>query len=240
MKKRVLSSCFQPERYLSNKIGFVQSTPQEKIIKILIYRVKSSGNQAEYTLRQTAACTKNQYPSIHEVISNDVYVDDCLSGEYWLDEARRVADDYELVVKKEGSGLKGFTFSQSDPPAALWNDDKSISVGGMVWYPKVDKLTPDISEMNFTRKKREKKPNSTGIPSQLTRRHCKVSKIYDRRGKITPITAGVQFDLHDLVTMKIQLDDVLRDSYRALWKWYKKSSTSCREQFYLMMHWIST
>jgi len=45
----------------------------KKIIKMLIYGVKSSGNQAEHPIRETAKLSKDKFP--------DVYVDDGLSGE---------------------------------------------------------------------------------------------------------------------------------------------------------------
>ena len=49
--------------------------------KTLIYRVRSSGNQAERGLRHTAELVKHEYPRENETIRKDIYVDDCLSGE---------------------------------------------------------------------------------------------------------------------------------------------------------------
>ncbi|XP_066911400.1 uncharacterized protein [Clytia hemisphaerica] len=49
-------------------------------------------------------------------------------------------------------------------------------------------------------------------------RHClsKVSEIFDPTEKMTPITAGLKLDLHELVNHKLQWDDVLPDSLRSL------------------------
>ena len=74
----------------------------------------------------------------------------------------------------------------------------------MIWFSKDDFLSLDISDLNFARKQRGKKPvnSSTGtIPSKLTRRDCvsKVSEIFDLTGKATPVTAAMKLDLHDLV-----------------------------------------
>ena len=52
-----------------------------KVIKTLIYGVKSSGNQAESGLRKTARIESEKYPRASNVIQKDIYVDDCLSGE---------------------------------------------------------------------------------------------------------------------------------------------------------------
>ena len=209
------------QRYLWTDDLNPNQPPLEKIIKTLIYGVKSSGNQAEHALRKTANHSKDQYPRVNEVISKDVYVDDCITGEDTTNQAKETANNLEVVINKGGFRLKGFTFSGSDPPQALSHDGKTISVGGMVWHPKIDMLSLDISEMNFARKQRGKKPTeSTGtIPSRLTRRHCvsKVSEIFDPTGKLTPITAGLKLDLHNLVEMKLQWDDVLPDTLRSLW-----------------------
>ena len=109
----------------------------------------------------------------------------------------------EIILSRGGFGLKGFTFSGSDPPEPLTKDGKSIGVGGLVWYPKADEISVDVSELNFARKQRRKKPDAAigVIPSKLTRRHCvsKVSGLLDITGKITPLTASFKLDLHDLV-----------------------------------------
>ena len=49
----------------------------EKLVKTLIYGVKSSGNQAECGLRMTAKAQEEQYPAAAHAIINDTYVDDC-------------------------------------------------------------------------------------------------------------------------------------------------------------------
>ena len=71
--------CYQ--RYLWNDTLDVDQPPEEKVIKTLIYGVKSSGNQAERGLRETAKLSKDEYPEVSEIINNDVLVDDCISGE---------------------------------------------------------------------------------------------------------------------------------------------------------------
>ena len=53
--------------------------PEEKVIKTIIYGVKSSGNQAE---RQTYKKLQ-----VNQTVQNDIYVDDCLSGEENVEKA---------------------------------------------------------------------------------------------------------------------------------------------------------
>ena len=58
------------------------------------------------------------------------------------------------------------------------------------------------------------------IPKHLTRRHCvsKVAEIYDLVGKITPLTAMMKCDLHELVSRKLDWDDIIPDSLRHIWE----------------------
>ena len=57
------------------------------------------------------------------------------------------------------------------------------------------------------------------MPQKLTRRQCvsKSAEIFDIAGLITPITATLKIDLHELVQRKIGWDDVLPDNLRNDW-----------------------
>ena len=70
------------------------------------------------------------------------------------------------------------TFSGKDPPATLTNDEASIIVAGMRWFPKEDLVSLNISELSFAKKCRGKNPSQKQniIPANITRRHC-VSKV---------------------------------------------------------------
>ena len=105
--------------------------PEEKVIKTLIYGVKSNGNQAECALRETAKSSQLEYPKVNEIVKNDIYVNDCISGEQSEREALKRADELEVVLNRGGFVLKGITFSNQDPPESLSNDGKSINAAGM-------------------------------------------------------------------------------------------------------------
>ena len=158
----------------------------------MIYGVKSSGNQSERALRETSKLFKDQYPEVNQVVQEDIYVDDCLSGDKSKLATIEKADDLENVLNNGGFCLKGVIFSNEDPREDLSKDGKSINVAGMKWYPKADVISLDVGELNFAKNSRGKKPITTDakqIPSNLTRRQCvaKVAEVYDITGKRTPI-----------------------------------------------------
>ena len=187
----------------------------------MIYGVKSSGNQAEYGLHEVARISGEEYPEVQEIIHKDVYVDDCISGEGSIELARKRSDEIELVVNRGGFQLKGVSLSGEDPLESLTDDGSTINVAGMKWYPKDDLLSLNISKLNFSKRVRGKRSDDliNKIPEKLTRRHCvsKVAEVFDLTGKVTPLTASMKIDLHELVTRGLQWDDVLPDELRALW-----------------------
>ena len=152
----------------------------------------------------------------------DVYVDDCISGADSKVNEFKLSDELEITLNRGGFSLKGFTFSGSLPHEALSHDGESINVAGLKWYPEVDEIALDISELNFSKKHRGKKSDKekNKIPKKLSRRHCvsKVSEIYDLTGLITPITAGMKIDLHTLVQRKLEWDDIIPDDLRQIWE----------------------
>ena len=90
------------------------------------------------------------------------------------------------------------------------------------WFPEDDQISLDISELNFAKKSRGKKPNLNSakiVPERLTRRHCvsKVAEIFDIVGRITPITAAMKLDLHQLVHRGLDWDDAIPENPRPIW-----------------------
>ena len=99
---------------------------------------------------------------------------------------------------------------------------KRLGVAGLRWYPEDDKVSLDISQLNFSRKycgnKSSNKTNT--IPSKLPRQHCvsKASEIYNLTELITPITADMKINLHTLVQRKLNWNNAIPDDLRPLWE----------------------
>ena len=195
--------------------------PRVKVIKTLIYGVKSSGNQAERALRQTAKLQKDQYPRCNQIIQKEIYVDDCISGENTMDNLLSTTDGLKLALNKGGFCLKGFTFSGSPPPSNLTDDGVSIKVAGEKWFSKDDLLSLNIGELNFAKKSRGKKPSGRDnqIPSDFTRRDCvsKVAEVFDILGKTVPLKSSMKLDLRDLVIRNLDWDDKVPDDLKPTW-----------------------
>ena len=212
--------CYQ--QYLWHPNLEVGKDPEVKVIKTLIYGVRSSGNQAEYALRKVADISKQEFPEANQIIKNDVYVDDCLTREVSRPVAHQRADELEVVLNRGGFALKGITFSGEEPPQTLGDDGEMIHIAGLKWFVKSDEISLNISEMNFSKKVRGKKPSKASniIPANLTRRHCasKVSEIFDLIGKVSPLIASMKIDLQQLVHLNLDWDDTVPEHLRQPWE----------------------
>ena len=148
------------------KVGIA---PKLKVILTNVNGVRSSGNVAECALRRTADLTQNEFPSAYPVIKNNVYVDDCLSGNETDSERCHTIDQFSSAVAQGGFNLKGFTLSGMHPPENMANKDGiSVTVGGIKWYSKDDIISLNISEHLSRAKRRSKR----SLSDQLTRRDC--------------------------------------------------------------------
>ena len=196
--------------------------PKEKIIKTLIYGVRSSGNQAENGLRETASQMRSRHPEVYDIFRNDVYVDDYLSGRSTWDELMLVTDQFKIVFIRGGFAITGVPIAGRKPAGNLSSDGQSINVAGMKWHTESDQLSLDISEMNFGRKQRGRKPinGSNIIPVNLTRRHCvgRVAEVYDLLGKVAPIIAPLKLDPRNIVQRKLSWDDKIPFDLRESWE----------------------
>ena len=124
----------------------------EKIIKTLIYGIKSSGNQSEFALRRISEMNKEDYPEVNEIIQQDLYVDDCVTGECTIEAAHKRANELQIVTFKGAFNLKDITIPGEHPPSHLTEDGISVGVSGMKLYSKFDELSSSIPELNFAPK----------------------------------------------------------------------------------------
>jgi len=214
-------------KLIKRVIGVINATygnhpskiPEEKVVKTLIYGVKSSGNQIEFRLRQVANLSKAEYPEVNEVIKNDVYVDDCISGETNLETAHERADQLEIVLSKVVFDSNEFHSPVNIHPRSLSYDGEMIHVAGLKWFPKTDTLSINIGELNLSEKRHGKKPVNTSdvIPFKLTQRHS---------SKVAEITASMKTIAHSA-----------KDGRRSFGKYHQGAVKFTDSQ--ISLHWIT-
>ena len=195
--------------------------PLMKAIKTLIYGVRSSGNQAEYALRELADLMMDQYPDAALAIKELTYMDDTAAGTMEDGKIDSLAADIDGLLAAGGFCTKGFTISGRKPSPLLSKDGVSVSVLGSKWLSEEDEIQLNVGPVNFSKKKRGRKEESAAswvIPEKLTKRICagKVGEMFDLTGLALPITVAFKIDLHDLHS-KYGWDDKMSEDDRKIW-----------------------
>ena len=196
--------------------------PMLKVIMTVIYGVVSSGNQAERALRLISELTADDYPLAYDIVHNDVYVDDCVSGELTEEDRNQATDQLQLSLEQGGFTLKGFTFSGSDPDPSLSEDGQSIASLGLRWFPKTDFwMLMHNGKINFARKVRGRKVEIIfEIPERLTKKICVSipAEVFDPSGRTAPILGGIKVDISYLHKLGLGWEDAIPDNLRPIWK----------------------
>ncbi|GFT74766.1 integrase catalytic domain-containing protein [Trichonephila clavipes] len=152
------------------------------------------------TLKALADEEKVEFPDAADVICNDSYIDDILSGESTLEGAKKLQTRLSQLLMREGFELhKGVSNSREllkDLSASSYVFDKEfqdapVKTLGMLWDPKVACLTYKVKisdKVNFSKR---------DVLSEIAR-------LYDPLGLIGPIVTKAKIFIQEL--WKIKLD----------------------------------
>ena len=169
--------------------------------------MKSSGNQAEHALRETARRQELEYPAAAKSIIHDTYMDDVVTGADDVDAAEGLMSDIDSLIAKGGFSGKGMTCSGRPPSPSLSKDGASIMILGSRWFPETDEIQIAFGPINFAKKRRGRRMNSDDshkVPDKITKEICasKFGELFDVCGLAAPIVAGFKSDMHDIVLSK--------------------------------------
>ena len=128
---------------------------------------------------------------------------------------RLTTETSDILQKKLNMAIKGWAIAGENPPPEVSKDGISVDFGGNTWYTKSFLYTLNNPPLCFEKKKRGKLPEGTihfdpstmeidkFVPNPLTRRMVTsaLAKVWDIRGKLTPVTLKLK---HDLRRLKLQ------------------------------------
>lgn len=130
--------------------------PEVHVLVVAWYGVSSSSNQAIFALEELARLLQDDFPLAFTILTEEIYVDDILSGSN--SEKERDQQIHEVQSVLESGGFKVKYVIKSGVPSE--GRDDSIKVLGYTWKYVEDKLGLGFMELNFNKKKRGMKlPN---------------------------------------------------------------------------------
>ena len=204
--------------------------PEVYVMMVAWYGVTSTGNQSGESVERVTEMQEEIYPLAVDVVKNDRYVDDNMSGDHDLEVVNEQIEQTRASLANGGFELKYIVKSGEEPCEAASADGKSIKVLGYRWTTKEDILGPGFSEINFSKRRRGcKKPNPFPVVSPLdvtkllesfpiTRRMvvAKIAEIWDPIGLWEPFKLQLKLDNSELKGM--DYDVALEDDLQVHWK----------------------
>ena len=88
--------------------GETNRAPDVYIKIVLTVGDKPAPAMAQIVLRKTAQGNKGDYPEAAEVLTNNTYMDDICDSVDTLEEARKLTEDIDKVLKTGGFTVKGW------------------------------------------------------------------------------------------------------------------------------------
>ncbi|GFU77929.1 integrase catalytic domain-containing protein [Trichonephila clavipes] len=188
------------------------------------YKLATGG--APHTLRNTALRAladeeKAEFPDAADVICNDSYMDDILSGESTLEGAKNLQTRLSQLLQRGGFELHKWVSNSpellKDLSASSYVFDKEfqdalVKTLGMLWDPKVDFLTYKLKisdKVNFSKR---------DVLSEIAR-------LYDPLGLIGPIVTKAKIFIQELWKIKLDWSEQLPPDAMEEWmNFYQKLS----------------
>jgi hypothetical protein len=189
----------------------------EYALKTVTYGTAAAPFLAIRTLKQLAKDEEIQHPEASQILSNDFYVDDCLSGCRTKAEAKHIVNDLNLLLSKGGMTLRKWT--SNDPeileklPSSLKRNEgiefheeefQSVKTLGICWDPEKDAFH---FKVNY-------------IADKCTKRYIlsTIAKIYDPLGWLAPTIIIAKMFMQDLWSLKVTWDEELPLNDIQRWK----------------------
>ena len=233
--------------FLFNDKLEVGTKPEIYVMLVAWYGVSSTGNQSAEALEQLAAKMEEKYPAVTQVVKEDLYVDDTLSGSNNKETMVEQIDQTKKALKEGGFNLKYVVKSGEKPCEEASTDGNSLKILGYKWYPEEDILNPGFGEINFNKKRRGSKiPNPFPVinpedvtklleSTNVTRRMVvsKIAEIWDPVGIWEPYKLQLKLDNHSLngLDWDLPLDTELQEHWKTRFQQFlelpKMTATRC-------------
>ena len=205
------------QKYLWKEGLLPESPTKVMYVTTLIYGVKPSGQLTQVSLEKLAAFHRDQGENLDgaKVLEEDTYVDDIITSQESQQQCMEVAEQIVKILARGSMGVKAFSFSKNPPNEAVSADGLTVGLAGYLWTTEADTIRLDIGPPRLGKAKRGRRPEPVTGDFKEALRGCftrrvltgLVAAVFDPLGLVTPITAGLKLDLHELCALKLDWDD---------------------------------
>ncbi|XP_063636142.1 uncharacterized protein LOC134806751 [Cydia splendana] len=192
---------------------------KEYQLTTVTYGQKAAPFLALRTLKQLAIDDAEKYPLAANVINNEIYVDDVLTGSDNLDQALEIQNQLICILKGAGFNLRKWMSNTKallenipddsiSPTVIDFNNAHATKTLGLQWHPARD----TFSFKNTFNDKPKGKLTKRSILSEI-------SKIYDPLGFLTPLTIKAKILFQSIWQSNCNWDDTVSEQVQN--DWYK-------------------
>lgn len=209
---------------------FWRNHPSEelKVLELLTvtYGTSAASFLAVRSLIQLGCDERDHYPEAAEVILNDSYMDDVLSGSDSIESTKKLRCDLETLMLKGGFPIRKWCSNSEEVLEGIPDADREtlvpiqessanevIKALGLLWDPKRDLFL-------FNRS-----PEATKLEDKTTKRNVlsQIARLFDPLGLVSPVIVEAKMIMQCLWAAKIGWDDPLEGELLQRWEEFQTS-----------------
>ena len=193
--------------------------PDVYVKTVLTFGDKPAPAMAQIALRKTAQESKNLKPEAAKVLTENVYMDDICESVETVEEAKKLAEDIDIVLKSGGFQVKGWMsnkiLNEENQDANELKGNVEEKVLGISWNREADTLSCQI-ESKLTSPNDE---NEHFKELKMTKRNLlsEIAKIYDPIGFAAAFIIRLKIGLQKLWQIGIDWDDEIPQELQSDW-----------------------
>lgn len=189
------------------------------------YGTTSAPYLAVKTLQQLAKDEQHNYPEASNIVLNDFYVDDLLTGANTIQECIVLRKEIDMLLSKGGFSLKKWSSNVENVLEGVPIENKSkqmldfntmvetsLKTLGLIWKPQGDNFMFKVNSVDFETSKKTK----TAFCSDI-------SKIFDPLGWLAPVTIVAKMLFQSTWKENIDWNDPLPDSILKGWMSFRQN-----------------
>ncbi|XP_065093422.1 uncharacterized protein LOC135714080 [Ochlerotatus camptorhynchus] len=206
---------------------FWRSNPSKQLkvfeLTTVTYGTASAPFQATRALKQLAMDEKERFPMAAEIVENDFYVDDILSGANSIPEAadrivqlKQLLESGGFPIHKWSSNspeiLRNIPEEEKEKPFELENISgcEVIKTLGILWDPVTDEFlfaVPEAEKIEM---------------EKITKRYVlsQIARLYDALGLVSPIVVLAKLIMQDLWASELGWDEQLKEEQLRAWQMF--------------------
>ncbi|XP_050558193.1 uncharacterized protein LOC126912059 [Spodoptera frugiperda] len=192
---------------------------REYELSTVTYGTKAAPFLAMMTLKRLAEDERSRYPTASAVLEQCFYMDDLLTGNHSIEEAKQLKADLINLLKSGGFNLRKWSSNNMDIQEAITNKEQafefkhqeSTKTLGLRWHPQSDQF-----------KFQMKIDTSSLTPSTKRSLLSDISKIFDPLGWLSPVSTKLKLLFQKVWSLNLQWDEAVPTHINEEWLKIKK------------------